>query len=251
MLISPETIAAAFRKHEDVYNSQKIWSIPYHVECWRRATRAFDGPDFAEFEWIYNELKGRWQVFRGSAAPPWSVRKAFEHLTTMDSPLRGASLRDFSDEMLHDCREIIRSMESMKPLKKGASVVAISKFLHFWNPRLFVIVDDAVVWKWVFRHRWLRDPVLGERDRIGALLNESHDSSSPDACDPLSYLAVLRWSADLIRENQCIPTAFASYVRSHVEEPQEMPAPESLESAAVEWLLLGLVELQPVGVADS
>jgi hypothetical protein len=42
-------------------------------------------------------------------------------------------------------------MQGIKP-HKGFPVMAVSKFLHFYNPGLFPIYDHEVVWNKVFGH---------------------------------------------------------------------------------------------------
>ena len=68
------------------------------------------------------------------------------------------------------------------------------------------------------------------------------------SCDPLGYLAVLTWASDLLRQNPDITPLFSEYVRSSKHD-QSIDFPlDEYESAAVEWLLLGLAEIPPAGV---
>ena len=236
--------------HKTVYNDQKLWGILYHLQCWERAGSAFDHGSFADFEWLYNELKGHWQVFRNAQPTPWSAKKTFDHLCELGDLCRCMTLRDVTDTDMPRCWQVLQSLADIKPLKYGPSVVAISKFLHFWNPRLFVIVDDAVVWKWVFAHSWLREPMLQTRRHLATIIDGDTEKASNRACDLLSYLAILRWSAEVIQCNPAITEHFAVYVRSYANEiPIGIPL-ESYDAAAIEWLLLGIVEIPPAGVSE-
>lgn len=171
------------------------------------------------------------------------------HLTTFDERWRRLGLRELIDEDISGCWRILQSMTGLKPLTYGPSAVAISKFLHFWNPRLFVIVDDAVVWKWVFGHRWLRRLMSETRGRIRPLMGGTWKVVSDGACDLRSYLAIVRWSAEVIADNPAIMDSFAKHVARHAEDKQIDVTVESYDAAAMEWLLLGLVEIPPAGVA--
>jgi hypothetical protein len=234
--------------HALVYNKRPLWRIPDHLKCWGRARLAFEAGSFTDFDWLYGEMKRRWQAFRNARSRPWSARKTFDHLTGLDEQWRRLALRDMTDEMVPGCWRILQSMTRLKPLKYGPSVVAISKFLHFWNPRLFVIVDDAVVWRWVFGHRWLRRMMSGTRRRIGPLIDGSSETVSDGACDLLSYLAIVRWAAEVIESNPTIVDCFARHVARHAEgTPIGVPV-ERYDAAAVEWLLLGIVEIPPAGI---
>ena len=61
------------------------------------------------------------------------------------------------------------------------------------------------------------------------------------------YLAVLVWSAQVLRNNPAVMPAFAEYVTANCGQPVRVPLAE-YQGAALEWLLLGLVELPPPGV---
>ena len=250
MKLSLELVDQAFRKHGAVYNDQKLWSIPYHLECWSRARSAFESDSFTDFEWLYSELKGRWQALRNALSEPWSAQKTWDHLRGLGDQARRLTLRDMNDAELPGCWRILQSLSGLKPLKYGPSVVAISKFLHFWNPHLFVIVDDAVMWKWVFAHRWVRQPMLEVRDHIATLIDCPSEPVSTGPCDLLSYLAILRWSADVVQQNPAVVEYFARHVRNFADNtPIHVPL-ESYDAAAMEWLLLGLVEIPPAGIIE-
>ena len=248
MKIEEQTIRAAFAQHGQQYDQRgRAWSNPHHVEMWRMARRAFDGPSFADFEKLYTELRGTWQVFRGSVSF-WTPQQLFDALAECDPSLQRKKLSSLSETDAPTVWSVLDRIKSLKVNKWGASVVAMSKFLHFWNPRLFVIVDDAVIWKWVLSHAWLRRQVEETRIRTDQQLFQEAKKHDDTACDMATYVAILTWAAGLVRRNPVIAIEFAQYVK---ESAKDTPVPDDLaeyEAAAVEWFLLGLVELPPAGV---
>lgn len=154
-----------------------------------------------------------------------------------------------SDHDLAGCWEVLQSISGIKTTASGAcSVVAVSKFLHFWNPRLYIIVDDAFMWRQVFSRAWLKGRVDLERNRVGRLLAESSLPYKGGSCDLLSYLAILSWSARLVQDNPDVTHEFSKYVRMNCgDTPIDFPI-DTYDAVAVEWLLLGLAELPPAGV---
>jgi len=250
MHLTPELVRFAYARHGEIYNNQqREWRVPYHAQCWTRARRAFEEGSFDDFRWIYEELRRRWQVFRGAAGRRWSVEEAYRRLRELDQTWRRTSLSELDEANIEGCWQIVKAVENIKQNKYGPSVVAISKFLHFWNPGLFVIVDDAVVWRYVFEHSWVRAPMAHMRERLRAILPGQHPSQPDRACDLLSYVSILAWCAEVIRENPTIKTCFAEHVRTHAEGEAEGLPLEEYEAAAMEWLLLGLVEIPPEGVS--
>jgi hypothetical protein len=133
-------------------------NLDFYEETWR----AFDpssGADeaFRAFENIYGELKGpTWQVFRSRKKNPdyWKARQVFEtinrefpefswrstiNLLSLPQSGAGPSLET----------ALIR-MRGIKP-SRYYPFMTVSKFLHFYNPALFPIYDNAVIWEKVFR----------------------------------------------------------------------------------------------------
>jgi hypothetical protein len=123
--------------------------------------RAFDPSSsgdeaFRAFEEIYKELKGpNWQVFRSSKKNVnyWKSRQVFEAIrrefsefswrgsvNLLNFPQSGTGLRMESG---------LASMRAIKP-NKHYPLMTVSKFLHFYNPGLFPIYDNAVIGEKVF-----------------------------------------------------------------------------------------------------
>lgn len=250
MKIELSTIDAAFDMHHKHYASgRKAWDIRHHVDCWRRAEKAFGRKSFEQFNELYEELRRKWQVFRGTDGRPWSAEETFDHLKALDA-LYGR--KRLSECLLDDSGGIWRLLEAtanIKPNKHGPSIVAMSKFLHFWNPRLFVIVDSGVIWGSVLEHWWLWDEVEKVRSEVESRLPGKRTDTSDKVCDALTYLSILLWAAKLVGDNPQIPSGFAEYVGRYADGHGLSLA--EYEGAAVEWFLLGLVELPPAGVTIS
>ena len=243
MKIDDQTIMAAFNQHNQRYASAEgsAWGIKDHVKCWQVAHQAFDRDLPAKFKELYNHLRGEWQVFRG-AKTHWSAQETFDGLKALPRAWRGKRLSALTHADAKRCQELLEGVADIKRLKDGVSVVAISKFLHFWNPRLFVIVDRGVMWHWVFRQNWLWQQVVASAP---SWLKPKRG----DNCDLPCYLAILLWSAEVLRDNPAIIKHFAKYVRRESKGLAcDLPL-ETYEAAAMEWLLLGLTELPPAGVS--
>lgn len=249
MRFTTVTIQEAFRLHGEVYHKRKGWDIPYHVECWKRAASAFQTDSLDDFTWLYGEIGRSWSAFRRAVGPCWSAERTFHHLRGLDEQCRDRSLGHLTDADLIGLRDVLNGLAGIKPVKNAPSIVAVSKFLHALNPHLFVIVDDAIMWRFVFRHRWLWELVARERKRISTIVKL--DGKVGDACDLLSYLAIMRWSAELIRVNPTITSAFAEHVQQHARADEFVSRLHTYEAAAVEWFLLGVVELPPTGITRS
>jgi hypothetical protein len=108
------------------------------------------------FEKIYNELKGPgWQVFR-SRQPDvthWSSRQVFETIKREFPEYSwGGSVNLLNFEQSGNSPRLKSALDKMQGIKqkKGYPHMAVSKFLHFYNPSLFPIYDRKVIWEEVF-----------------------------------------------------------------------------------------------------
>jgi hypothetical protein len=248
MRISEQTIKAAFRRHFEVYAQKKGWSIPYHIQQWNTASMAFQNRSLSDFEVLYEELRRRWQIFRGVKGRP-SAGNVFKTLLALDTNYAHQRLSALQAGDAANLWRVISPVTSVKRLKDGRpSVVAVSKFLHFWNPRLFIIVDYARIRTWVFGHSWLWDGVETKSAEVKRAVTARILNDSDFNTDMGYYPSILLWAGDVMQANSCIVQEFSRYVQSNAGS---IPLPEDLreyEAAAIEWFLLGLVELPPKGV---
>lgn len=248
MRFTEEAIRSGFKEHGRIYHDVKGWKIPDHIRWWRQGAVAFEQKRFDEYAKLHKALRGYWQVFRGFTGRPWDARRTFDELSSLDTAYRSRRLSSLEDADVPACSRILDSMRLIKPNRHGPSVVAISKVLHFWNPRLFIVVDDAVMWRWVLAHGWLRRPIKRTHARIASSIGRAGATYPKGACDLHTYLAILRWGADVVRTNPEICPQFVRHVNAHRDnEPLDIPV-ETYEAAALEWLLLGLTEVPPPGV---
>lgn len=247
MLIDERTVQAAFDRHYEYYVVRgRAWGIDNHVELWETASRAFGQRSRDDFQRVYDVLRGSWQVFRGGRSH-WNEQEAFDALAHHDPQLTALRLSCVGNEDWPAIWKKIESVREIKTTKTGPSVVAVSKFLHFWNPRLFVIVDNAVVWNWVFAHAWLREDLQRTRRETDRVVLGGKGTHDDWVCDLPTYFAVLAWTSRLVQENPSILREFATYI---AQRAGVSIRPEVLEyeAVAVEWFLLGVVALPPAGV---
>jgi len=225
-------IKAAFRARFDAYPD---WKIDAYENAWRLAASAFDqtNPSRTDFDALYAELKGYWQVFRNlRGGTALSAKAAYDLLGGLPPEakrLRLSKLTAGHDALL---RQVIGAAKKIKTGKGGVSLMAMSKFLHFWNPKLFVIVDRWAVADNVFRRLWIRRTLPADF-----------------AADADHYAELLQWAAGVLRGNPAIVKEFAAYTRS-AAQPKKLPSGwYRYEATAVEWFLEGVVEMPPCGVS--
>ncbi len=244
-------MARAFRARAVRYDGERAWNMGYHVDMWRFAASAERSGRVEDFEKIYWELRNRWQVFRPSSNPP-SPSAVAAVLGGLDPAIRRWELAE-----LATCRKsrltvlwnTLVHASRVKMNRDGPSVMAVSKFLHFWNPRLFVILDAEVMRDLVFGHAWLADGVAAARGEIATKLPgvAAHDLFPGELG---TYLATLLWAGRLIGAHPGLMPAFITQLERYAKRngTRVHSAARRAQGAAVEWLLLGLVELPPAGV---
>jgi hypothetical protein len=136
--------------------SVRGWGIDEKIRLYEASTLAF-GPRLPvpeAFGEIYRILRG-WQVFRGTAASAcWSQLEIFNAIRNEFSEFAWGSpiaLPNFAGSGKQE--GLLSSLGKMKGIKPNAGypVMAVSKFLHAYNPSLFPIYDNEVIWERVFR----------------------------------------------------------------------------------------------------
>ncbi len=152
---------------------------------------------FRCFEKIYAELSGRtWQVFRPSGREDcWPSRQIFETINREFREFSGrgpVNLVNFpqsgTEPRLRSC---LMTMQGIKP-KRDYPVMTVSKFLHFYNPKLFPIYDNEVIWGKVLDGRFQNDfRAFCEREGTPYA-----DIRREDTVDLL--LCYMRWASSLL-----------------------------------------------------
>jgi hypothetical protein len=247
MRIAERTIDLAFEAHERVHFK---WPISEIIRYWGYGQDAFaQPPDPAAFRKLYEGLKG-WQVFRPLKAPPTSA-EVYSILANAVSRFPGVKqlkLSELTPGNLGQVGIVLDAVRYLKVNDDGPSLMAVSKFLHFLNPRLFVIVDRQFVGGFALQHEWVCHEVEAAEART---LAHGLPLDCPGSClvsDELRYLDILLWAGGVMRDNPYITEAFADYANRRAPTELAPPDVRQYEAAAFEWLILGLVHLPPNGV---
>ena len=138
-----------------------------------------------------------WQVFRGAntTEPPLNSQ-GMHRILTRANRFHSPGLSD--PESWDGVEELCSEMATIKNLRSGRfPVMAVSKVLHFWNPRFFVIVDGTV----------MRDHVL-KQERLRTALGFEFRQVATES----EYVTFLRCCAVLLRENPEIMAHFAELI---------------------------------------
>jgi hypothetical protein len=143
-----------------------------NLDLYEASQRAFDPlskPDeaFRAFDKIYDELKSpSWKVFRGKKSVDYwksqevfeTIKREFPELSWRDPVNSGSSRSAPPINLLNFPQSgkgpILESgLAKMRGIKRNKyyPLMSVSKFLHFYNPGLFPIYDNAVIWEKVFR----------------------------------------------------------------------------------------------------
>lgn len=125
------------------------WSVELKMDLYDLAKKAFSNAgNFAAFESNYNNLNSHWQVFRPHGAELcWPAPKIFEvvcHELPGFEQASGVSLMNFDGSKKHALMFSLMALEGLKP-NNDYPTMAVSKFIHFYNPSLFPIWDNEVV----------------------------------------------------------------------------------------------------------
>jgi hypothetical protein len=229
---SHRTVTAAFRARHEKYGGERAWDVEGHLRLFDLAKKAWAREDVGpEFRELYSTLKNSWQIFRPMKRPP-STAKVWRLLNQVQRGGQELSLSKLEDSNRPEVERAVAIAGRLKRTANGRSLMAASKFLHFWNPRLFIIVDREVMSKYVLQHTWIKNA-------IGACCGR------PFEPDFEHYLDLLMWGAAVLRESPFVLDAFRRYVAEHVSDPSLRAVAADCEAAAVEWFLLGVVELPP------
>jgi hypothetical protein len=134
------------------------WPITHKLDLYNAAKTAFGDGARTEaerrraFATIYENLRTYWQVFR-PFGPHWNDSEVFDAISTRmaqysrDTGMTLVTLEGSSSGVLFDA---LNSLRPLKPMKWYPGM-AVSKFLHFFNPSLFPIYDNEVVEKKVLK----------------------------------------------------------------------------------------------------
>jgi len=241
--LSDEAIENGFHAYVEHYVYARGWSIEERLRLFALAEEAFVPPgSLNHFSEMYQGLK-KWEAFPGGSRA-WDAEETLRRLVELSQPIREISLSNIRDANWLEVWKCLVAMRNIKTSETGGRfLVNIFKFAHFWNPRLFVVFDVEVMENYVFLHKWLASelpPVARVQELCGADMR--------NAMRLCKYLRVLIFASELVRATPRIRESFAATVKAHADPDVVPDRIEEYEGAAVEWLLLGLVELSPPGV---
>ncbi|MCU1326263.1 MAG: hypothetical protein JWN34_1633 [Bryobacterales bacterium] len=106
---------------------------------------------------VYDVLNSYWQVFRGQRISEcWTAQRTFDIVRREFADFawhRPVTLANLSADQRQILVSQLSSLGTIKP-NQGFPIMTASKFLHFFNPALFPIYDEAIVWKAVLEKRF-------------------------------------------------------------------------------------------------
>jgi len=242
---SNKTIHRAFEVFQHIFSQG--WQLEHKNELYRSADRAFsNGGNEDEFEKVYNELIRTWGF--GRKGQLISAFKAFSMLAGLPRHLgqrfKRKRLSTFTPTDIPDLAELLRIVAHVKKLKKDPSLMAISKLLHFWNPRFFVIFDQKIMENFVFEHEWLKTSF--ERYNKEVTKRIANERLTPRLSKAFSrYIATLWVCSDCLKSNPAIAECFFENCCQRIEQANPVRDLGNYEALAVEWFLEGAVHLPP------
>jgi hypothetical protein len=246
-----EKTGAALEKYTTL---TREWGWPIaesKLDLYRRAVVAFSGTDDeatrrASHEDVYGHLRSYWGVARNGTL--WEAPKVFDMLTNQCracSRISGLILVTLADEQQQ--RAVVTCLKAMRGLKRFRSgnypIMAVSKNLHFFNQRLWVIYDNEIVVKKVYR--------VFRRD-----WNSFYEGIATDPGDAgiRFYLAYLLWASHMIRNShERLMDDFADWfvesARQEGRDAEDFRDELRLSFAtAFEFVVIGAAHLEAAGV---
>lgn len=136
------------------FADESAWSVAYRLELYNHAKIAFDpalGDEIREasFAQVYESLRACWQVFR-NASTRWDEEAAFLVFSQLGDECGQSSVRSLENLSRAEMKAVIQSfLEKFNDIKTvpegGYPTMTASRFLHFYNPRLFPNLDLALI----------------------------------------------------------------------------------------------------------
>jgi hypothetical protein len=230
---------------------EKAWSIAeskldlYRDAVIAYASHADESTRKSSHEAVFGRLRSWWGVGRNGML--WDAATVLSVLTDKCQPCsrsNGLTLRSL--ESTPNQQAVVECMDRMRGLKKLRSskfpIMAVSKTLHFFNPRLFVIYDNDIVLNKVYRV--FRSDWKSCRDRIGA---DVHDEGIA------FYLAYLLWGSYMICNAH--PTLMEDFAAWFIETVSKERNAEDFRdelrvsyATAFEFIIIGASYREAAGV---
>jgi hypothetical protein len=249
----PKVTRAALQRyaHFASVKGEKAWSIAESkLDLYRSAVIAFGRVDQStrksRHETVFRHLRSWYGVGRNGmlcdASTVFSVLTNGCQSCSRSSGVTLTSLAEKSNQQaVVDC---LKSMRGLKRLRSGTfPIMAVSKTLHFFNPRLFTIYDNHIVLKKVYRV--FRTDWDSCYDKIGADVNDDWIKF---------YLAYLLWGGSMIRS--AYPTLMENFAAWFIETVSKQRNAEDFRdelrvsyATAFEFIIIGAAYLEAAGVS--
>jgi hypothetical protein len=239
--------AAALRKYVKVAD-QRDWSIPSKLSLYKHAKIAFErkaNDDSREaFSEIYSTLRNYWQVFRGSPKH-WNEHRIYSTLVKdcgSASRSRRLTLKSnlLEASSLSALQQHLKTLEGIKGLRRFYPAMTVSKFSHFFNPALFPIFDNAIVYREVlrkvFRDDWETfDPPISSQFKL---------AGKPGIWDAFYWIV---WGSDMTRRSTPnLMEYFAEWFIKETRDDNNIDFLEDLKTyyaTAFEFIAIGACHL--------
>lgn len=222
---------------------KKRWPIDEKIRLYLAGNVAFNplkGPSkgYKSFNEIYDSLKKYWQVFRNDSSH-WRSKKVFDVLTkncNRCSRNSNISLINLNEEKKQIIAECLTKIKGIKTLRSGeTSTMAISKFLHFFNPRLFPIYDNEIIKKSVLK-KFGTDWKSFRKD----VCKKNIDRGIQE------YFCYVLWASNILKQNHNdVMNKFVKWFPKQVED-KHIKLPRDLSkyyATAFEFIIIGAAEL--------
>ena len=232
-----------------VFARETDWRMSYRAELYAYAQDAFDPRLPAEqrrisFSQLYNDLARNFGVFRNSTGGHWDADQIFSALTEACKPVgrhNGRTLAGLGSSAADLCAldDAIDDLAGIKKIGEYPHMPA-SKFLHFYNPKLFPIYDKQVIWEQVlcgpFKSEW-----QSVCRRMGIVFRETSGRFN------ISYT---RWAAEAIQNAAPgLMPYFADWFREEAgNEAETLSDLESYYATAFEFVAIGAMKMVEDGV---
>ena len=235
------------RRALDAYSrsAAPAWSVAAKLKLYDLSRCAFpsngthDERTFSAFETIYDELRRCWQVFRSSVnASPWPAKTVYRMLRDEFagfSRCQPVTLPTFNTSPQSGF--LLPRLAAMRGIKSNANYpdMTVSKFLHFYNPKLFPIYDTDVVCNKVFK-----------RFKVCYQQVESTANAMSAGGDGVFLLNYIRWASSLMKgAHPGFMLEFVSWVESEVP-PRQF---EAIGRQTVSELYATAFEFTAIGAA--
>jgi hypothetical protein len=237
----------ALTRYQEVAEKRK-WSIRDKFRMYNWAKLAFEsqaqpGDQIWAFGEIYDQLRSYWQVFRNARYGYWSDQEIFAALTQHCRVCARQGRHSLLTVRPNpgENREILNALKSLEDLKPSSEYpfMPVAKFTHFFNPKLFPIWDNAVMWNSVMNG-------VFKVDYRNWCLSNSLNPNGPGAKFNLNYVL---WAGHYMRDAdpglmRYFAGWFATQVKGAADEQYVLNDVHEYYATAFEYITIGAAELQ-------